>query len=306
MLFLLSCLPFFAVFAWLASLVADALGVRPLYVWIGYYALSEMLESRHLTKSHALRASRLVAYVGRVLMRCDYSAEAKQRLEQLAKSGQQVVFACEPHGIACSHMVWGFAAHGGALPDMLASRTLVVAHVVFKCIPIVRNLYAAFGVIDNRASSVQQALQDGYSIALVPSSILGKAKSLSAPAPVADDDDDALPAVTIWRRASMGCFAYARRRNIAFVPVLSPDEDYAYRRFVTASGSPLWVLALGWWLVRPYCDLEWRVGRTLAPGAKSVASFAQSVYDEFGALASGDYTLVARRANDVVFGGGDL
>lgn len=303
MLFILSCLPFFLLFAWLASRVADALGVSTVYVWIAYYVASELVESRRLTHSPALRSSRLIGYLGRVVMRCGFSHAAAQRLAEVASENEQVLFPCEPHGIGCSPMVWGFAAHGGALPESLARRTLVVGHVVFKTIPIVRNLYAIFGVIDNCASTIQAALDDGYSLALVPSSILGKAKSLSIRY-VDQPEENARLRVTIWRRSSIGCFVYAQRRRMSIVPVISPEEDYGYRLFFN-DGRWFWVLATGWWFVRPYYKLEWRVGRTLSTASSNAASIAASVYSEYAEMVKGDYDLVVRHANDVVFGGGD-
>jgi hypothetical protein len=246
-------------------------------------------------------------------MRTRFSAESVERLRTLGAGPH--VFVCEPHGPACLHLVFGFAAHGGALPPALAERTLVVAHWIYLVVPLLRNVYAAFGVVDSSAGSLHRALADGYSLALSPSGVAGLWLSLRPPARVANggggggvactgDDDCAeqrAPAVDVWRRASLGCFAYAARHAALVVPVLSPDEDHVYARCLTALGVAPLVLTLGPWLVRPRLPvLEWRVGRVchtrIGRYQRPADDVADSAYAELRELGGATHRVVVRRS----------
>lgn len=279
MLALLTCGFLFALFGWLAGALAAALGVRAVWIWLAYYALSELVERRGWTHRPDWRASRFAAWVGRTLMRTRFTDESAAALRALGAGPH--VFVCEPHGPACLHLVFGFAAHGGALPPVLAERTRVVAHWVYRGVPLLRNLYAAFGVIDSSAGSVRRALAAGDSVALSPSGIAGLWLSL-CPRPLldADEADQWRDAVHVWRRDSLGCFEYASRRGATVVPVLSPDEDATYRRYLTHWNLPPLVLTLGRWLVCQHLPvLEWRVGRTVPTRRGHVAVGANETAD---------------------------
>lgn len=292
LLLALVSLPFFIAFHVIASTIAQLLSLSPLYVWIAYYAASEFVERRRWSHSPRLRACAAVAYVGRVLIGASFSRDSVERLRALDPRRQRL-FVNEPHGVAVTHLAFGFAAHGGALPDALAERTLVVAHVVFKYIPIVRNLYAAFGVIDNSSATINRALNDGYSLALVPSGLSGKWTSLMAPSPV-DESDEHCVTVLVRRRDSIGCFVYAARRALSIVPVLSPEEDHVYRRFLREFRHPYTVLALGRWFILPYAPIEWRVGAEIAPSDRA-HTLATRTYNALSSIGEPHYKVVVLR-----------
>lgn len=290
-----ACLPFFILFQLIARAVANWFNVSVLTVWIVYFVVSELIESNMLTHSPQLRRLPIFAYLGRVVMRSDFTAESKKKLNEL--SSRQRLYMAETHGIACSHLVWGYAAHGGALPDHLADKTLVVASVVYKFVPILRNIYSALGVISNTRASIKRALRQGYSLALSPSGIVGKELSLIAPVITAASDDTAC--VQIWRRSTLGCFMYAHRYKLPIVTVLSPEEDYLYRRFNVDSGSSWKVLAIGWWFVRPYQQALWRIGDEIeSEGVCNASKLADSVYASFCRLGANDYRVKVKYAID--------
>lgn len=275
MIAILVSLAFFAAFAPLARYVAQQTGIGIGWVWLAYYAGSEWLDRSRLTHAPSWRASRLAAYLGRVVMRTRFSSLGV--LDSLGAGPH--MFVCEPHGVACLHLVFGFAAHGGALPEHVASRTLVVAHWLYKLVPILRNIYAVFGVIDNSAYAIECALDEGYSVALIPSALVGKDRSLTW----TDDSKDEDARTVVWRRSQLGWAVYAARRRASVVPVLSPREDEAYRRGMTHFAWPF-VLPLGWWFIRPVVDIEFRVGAPIAHGTHAtLAARTYATLRELGA-----------------------
>lgn len=266
--------------------LSAAFDVSYWWFFFGYYVVSEYVEFHHLTRMNSWRSSRIIQFIGRTLMRTRFTAESHQRL--LALGSQQCIFMCEPHGVACLMLVFGFAAHGDALPASIADKTLVVAHWCFRLIPFVRNLYGIFGVIDNSSSSITRALDTGHSLALVPSALVGKWYSL-----LTNQRDqtiiDGKESVFIYQRWSIGCFVYAARRTIPIVPVLSPNENFAFRLFFTEYGFAPLVLPIGWWFIRPYFDIEWYVG---APQIDTgYHTLARKYYAELKELAKPDYAV---------------
>jgi len=250
----------YLLFSWfhaLASTLAWALGVSELYIWAAYFAASYACESRLHTHRPDWRGGWLAAFVGRVLQRTAFANPG--RLETLDR--RQYIFACYPHGIAPLHLIFGFAAHGGqpGLPPELAARTLVVAHWIFKGVPLLRNLYAAFGVIGSDRASVKWALDAGYSLAIAPGGLAAKSDSL-----LERRDDDRVYVHTSRNR--LGIYEYANRYGCPIVPIFSPHEDDTYLRLFTRLRCAPLVLVLGRWLVFQRRDeLRWTVGRPVSP-----------------------------------------
>ena len=281
----------FVLFAYATAAAAAVLNVPSIVLWIAYYALSEYADARRLLHMPALRGSSAVRWLAHEFMRSRFSPAGRVQLGALA-ADQQYVFACEPHGAACLSLVFGFAAHGGGggsggLDERLASRILVVAHRVYRLVPIVRTIYSVFGVIDNSRESIEAALNDHYSLALVPSGVAGKYHSL-VETPNADDnnDNDSLPRVYVPCCGTPGIFAYAAARGIAVVPVLSPQEPEAFLNLGAASRIAAIVSPFGWWFVRPRTDVEFHVGRPIVTkGARTNAlAIARLYYAELEVL----------------------
>jgi hypothetical protein len=303
MIALLTCTALFLVFGWLASAVADALSISALWIWLVYYMLSEVIESRRLTHMPSWRSSRFISFIGRTLLRTRFDERSRTYLQSLPLD-RQYMFVCEPHGIACYHLVAGFAGHGGdGLRPEIAARTLVVAHQSFLFVPLLRNLYAVFGVIDERPATINSALDAGFSLALIPSALVGKWHSMLGSSLEQQPSDYGRHPTTVYRRESFGCFKYAHRRRMSVVPVLSPDEDYALTRYFTAYGFAPLVVTIGSLLVRPVIPLvEWRVGPRLAstdPGM-TPQKLASLTYHELQQLGAATHSVAVERCGDSI------
>lgn len=139
-------------------------------------------------------------------------------LRRLARRAgrRQYVFAFAPHGPAADGLVSAMACHGarraGRLQRML-DNTCVVAHSVYLALPLVRDIYTAFGVVPHRRSDVESALARGAHIALCPGGVAAMMRCIATPC--ADVDT-----VVVYRRRRAGFCALAARRGAHVVPVL--------------------------------------------------------------------------------------
>lgn len=174
MLGLLSCAAFFYLTHWLVCLVATPFTFHYFAVWLAYYAASECVEWYGLLHMPSWRRSRFARYIGRTLYRSRFSTDLEHTSSYSEIKTGPIMFILEPHGYASLHMVFGFAAHGGALPRDIADRTFVVAHWTCRLLPIIRNIFSAFGVIYSNRSHVERVLKRGYNIAVCASGITGK------------------------------------------------------------------------------------------------------------------------------------
>lgn len=256
-IFVLLC---FLLFYFIANNIAAFIGVPVWAIWLLYYVISDFFESRRLTHLPWLRKSAAAKWLGSVFMRSRFSPESAIALGQLTYD--QYIFVGAPHGVIVSFLVFGFALHGGSLPKNIADRTFVVAHRSFLAIPILRNLYAMCGVIDNRRTTVETALQQGLSLAAAASAVVGKWHSMMEPS-FNCASSDVNNTVREPRRPTIGIFVLAARYGITVVPLLSPNEDDVYRKYNRSMCIPPLVVTLGWWFVRPHFDIEWRVGREI-------------------------------------------
>lgn len=213
-------------YAALAALAASA-GIGALLV---YALLSESVgPSRYLRRHFAPRWMR-AAFGGLV---------RDANLRRLARNAarRQYVFAVAPHGPAADGLVAGFAGHGvarpGALQRMLDA-TRVVAHRGYRAMPLVREIYAAFGVVPHSRTAVDAALAAGAHLALCPSGFAGTMRCIAAQAHPAADD-----CVTVYRRRRVGFCALAARRGAHVVPVLVLGTARSWRCLGAALLPPL-------------------------------------------------------------------
>lgn len=303
MIALLTCAILYALFFYLARCLANALNIGSVYVWIAYFAISELVETNGWTRCPSLRSSAFVRFIGREFMRCRFTADSLATMAAFSTSAQYM-FVCEPHGIACLLLVFGFAAHGDdGLPSSIANRTLVIAHHSYRYIPILRNIYAVFGVIDERPATLKRVLAAGYSVALIPSALSGKWHSMLPRSSEANADRDiGLYPVEIIRRRGVGCFEYARRFGLTIVPVLTPDEDYIYLRYPLAGDFVPLMITAGSWLIRPLISrVEWRIGtpiHTADSRHTRAHDLAAMVYRELQRLGGVTHQVWVRTCND--------
>lgn len=190
----------------------------PVLFVLFYYTVTECAHRLHWMHRTSWRRSWFVRFV-RGIVNVHFYSWHTTILKSLER--KQVMFACEPHGPMCLHLSFGFAAHGDdVIPAALADRTLVVAHWALRWVPIIRDVYSAFGVIDSDWETLDLALRQGYSLAISPSGVAGKHRALL-------DDSDSV--VTIVRRQRVGFLYMAAKHGIDVVPILSPHESRGYR-----------------------------------------------------------------------------
>lgn len=282
---------------WLFHLVASALsgGDRALYwtIWIIYYSASHYLETNDMTHMPSWRRSRFARFVGQTVMRTKFSEASLAILANLKISGGPYVLLCLPHGLACLHLVFGVAAHGGNLNREVGDRTFVVAHWIYQIFPIIRNIYAAFGVIPSRPSSrIKKMLAKNYSVALVPGGLADKLDALVQPEYGHEGDDETGTIVRACRPENIGgIFWLGAETRARFVPIFSPHEGATYKRFgVGIVPIPL-ILTLGpFVIVQRVSPLEWHVGEPIDSfvpqvTAREVAALENKCYAALGTLA---------------------
>ena len=267
MLGLVSCLVFVYLTHWLIACLAAPFTFAYYAVWIGYFALSEYVEWHGWLHMPAWRRSRFAFFVGRTLYRSSFAFEFDDRWRQTIRPGS-CMFILEPHGFASLHMVFGFAAHGGSLPPDIGDRTFVIGHWFCRFLPIIRNIFSAFGVIYSTQRDVERVLMRGDHIAVCASGIAGKQMSLRnmkvvqdkfdkyryvIPATSGDHDflfEDGSPAANILEpkhdtlviqrsTTRLGCFAMAIRHCVNVIPVLSPYENETFTSLGSAWASRL-------------------------------------------------------------------
>lgn len=298
MIALLTMAAAFALFHVLVSYAAHALGVEYWLLVAFYYIYSEILDRYGLQHAPWLRRSRFANYIGRRLFRTKFVMQ-QEVWDEIRRTRGAKVFVCGPHGIACSHLVFGFAAYGAQWPDAVGARTYVVAHWIYLALPIVRNIYSAFGVVDSRQRTIEKVLARGDNIAICACGLIGKCHAVSGYRLVIDCAtkqykyvvptrdgrgafEDGTPAVGYERpelfpvalqRSThrLGIFKLAALHRATVFPVLSPHEDESYfvmapwmRQFVPDAlvAAVIAVTPLyGYWLVLQVREtIEWYVG----------------------------------------------
>jgi 1-acyl-sn-glycerol-3-phosphate acyltransferase len=239
--------------------------------WLAYYYGFGALHRAGLLCSHWARSG--IDWLRR-LYDVEFTLPARDRLTAMAAGNGQFMFACEPHGPQCMHMVFGFAAHGSGLPAALGRRVRVAAHFINRHIPLVRDVFSIFGAIDAERTAFESALRTGYSLAVVPSGMYGKEHALLDP----------VDGVTrIYRRQQLGFLKLAAQYNVAVVPVLS-DEVHSYRLYNQWMRSWPLALMLGRYALLPLLPVRIDVGEPLptddvdANDPEQIAALAERFY----------------------------
>jgi len=146
-----------------------------------------------------------------------------------------VIYACEPHGLACCHLAL-FANPGAELPPEQTRRIRVVSTPLTFLVPLVRLAYSLVGIVTSDLWIMSEILANGDSLALSPSGVAGKEHAVRS-------RDAADGRISILRpRRIPGFVRLAARHRCLVVPVLSPDENLTFHKL----DSPL-----VWWPLVP-------------------------------------------------------
>jgi hypothetical protein len=119
-----------------------------------------------------------------------------------------VIFSCQPHGIFALSAVLTFLS---GLADRPGQRVVVAIHGWYWWVPGLRQLMLALGCIDCRWVSMENAICNGYSVAIMPGAILEMGPPL-IPLP------DVFP---LLKRV----YAFKGHVDIPIVPVFFKGED---------------------------------------------------------------------------------
>lgn len=195
----------------------------------------------------AVREWSLNNFVARSVAHFELDARSRRTLRLLRRATRRAnapscVFAVEPHGYACLSVavLWcGYAQHSvvrQALGVRFMRRTRIVGHWLAQRVPLLRRIYAAYGVIGCTAAEFDAALADGKHLVLLPGGWAGKRDAMQRE-PLERD------AVRVLKRPlrRSGFLALAARRGALVVPVLAVDEARAFR-----AKGPAWLH----WLLR--------------------------------------------------------
>jgi hypothetical protein len=232
---------------------------------------------------------------------------------------RQIFFACAPHGPVSLHLCL-FAAQGGAdvgTATEIIERTVVMGHWLILLLPGVCQLFQLYGVVFSARSTVENALNKDANVALCVSGMPGKTFSqLKFSFNMKRVDGDKKTCVIVPRRERNGFLFLAAKRGALIVPVLSPNEDYAYDDGLTSLTSFLlflsdylkhWLFDLiagfcvcrvgGLWFVQPKCNVSVRVGQPIdaslfdASSSISMSELEKQYFDSLEHLASPDYKI---------------
>lgn len=266
--------------------------------WLLYYLFGELLH--RLDWLHSVR-TRQGPLARRAAKFCDveFSPLSVQRLQAL-DANKKYVFALEPHAQWCLHMVF-MAACGSVLPDALAPKIRVVAHWMSRTLPLIRDVLSLYGVIDNRATSINTALAANNSIAIVPSGLTGKEHAMLDPPPHPNDRPLRVP---VYRRKQIGFLYLAVKHKAAIVPVLSPDELSAFDLYWRHWRIWLFTLARGKYFIAPLRPVRIHVGEPIDTSAYNIAdaqsmtTLANLYYNQLAALAPPEYRVEIQHANE--------
>lgn len=109
-----------------------------------------------------VRSSLFVKLVNRYIVNIDFDDAAVELLKRLDTDPQLLkkskIFAVEPHGRSTTVLTMLFAANGSLklLYSITLQNTAVVAFVLIKFVPFIRELLAVYGVLDSTKSSIRR------------------------------------------------------------------------------------------------------------------------------------------------------
>lgn len=277
------------------SLFLFGVPILPYLAFDLYTRISEAAHDARYLISDYCRSGALARWV-HAFVGFSFSEHALKQLAALP-TDKKYVFCCEPHNPMVLHAALGFAAHGGTTPAALARKTLVVADTLVRYIPIVREIMSLYGVIGRSKHSLKDALDDGYSLAIIPSGLVGKARSLLDVPPASSTDQ----IVHIYRRRTkLGFIKLAVDAGASLVPVLEPNESHAYTLYNRHWQAWPFVLIVGRRLLAPTLPITVYVGEPIstvgvdASDSSALAAIADQLYERMAALAPPGVRVVYR------------
>jgi hypothetical protein len=215
--------------------------------------------------------------------------------------------------MGCFHMIFfggpGCDVEESGFTQEQIARIFVVAHPIYKCVPILRNIYAAFGVIGGK-EAVKAALERGDSIVVTPCGFKGKYLSIThGPSTMSEDfwyswkNARTQQVETVIANSAKGrdffndcvfvlkpdsnlaIYELAKRYRARLINVLSPDEDHTFMRLrVGGSIYAAHVITLGRWVLAQRLPmLEFYVGRAYMP------DYSRRTAKEIGAQVSNEF-----------------
>lgn len=251
---------------WFAQLVA----------LIPYLFLDELLHRSGYLYLPSLRTSALARFV-QCFAPVRFSDDSRARLQSLAQSRRQLMFAVAPHGPMCLSLAIGFAGHCGDIPERISARLDIVAHWSIRTIPFVSGLASLFGFISSARYAVDSAIKAERHLALAPCGMQSKIQTLiEEPAPP--------NTIVLHReRERFGFLSLAARHGMLVVPVLAPEENELYTLYGTSLGWWPLTLAIGRYVILPHKQLTLRVGAPI-DAAKFKGSIKQLEFAYYAAL----------------------
>jgi hypothetical protein len=180
-----------------------------------------------------------------------------KQVEYLKDQKDPVLYICQPHGIFALSAVLTFMS--GAM-DRPRRRVLVVIHGWYWWVPFVRDIMLALGCIDRHWTSIQNALANGYSVAIMPGAVIEMGPPL-IPLPLV------FPIVSRIHQAGLPFIVpvyFEGEKEICWVWHNEPDFMKQFRRFAYK--------LIGWHGFLPFCPRLWnwpvlkpRFGHVLNP-----------------------------------------
>lgn len=272
------------------------------FAWLLYYAVLEYAHYHNWLHNNSTRGGWLARAVW-YWFDASFTPESTEVLKEIdadmRTAGKQFIFACEPHAPQCLQLTLGFAGHAAKLPSELSRRVRVVAHTSTRFIPLVREILSLYGVVGAGRYALERLLNNGDSLALIPSGVYGKEHALL------DRTQHSSGVINVYRRRERFGFLYlAVKHRAAVVPVLSPDELTSYELlFQQFRAWPL-VLPIGRHLLAPRNSVRFIVGKPIDTSEynyKSTADMqrlADRYYFELAALAPYGQTVKIRMIED--------
>jgi hypothetical protein len=242
-----------------------------------------------------LRSSLLADAVVGWLLRTRLDDTSRQRLAKLDGKRQHVLLG-EPHGQVPLHL-YLLAAFGSHVPRHVAENTVVMAHWLISLLPFACQLCQLCGVVFSLRCTVDWALDRSYNVAACMSGLLGKHKSM-----LNETLDVVGSTVFVSTSERNGMLALAARRGALIVPIMVPRIDLAFANTRFLKGLPLSFLTVtlgGEFFLRPFCDVEVRVGAPIDPRrlgidaecAADIGRLRRLFYRELEKLAQPEYVV---------------
>lgn len=265
---------------WLLATISDSWLVR-IALALVYVVAGEYAHRVGALRWTGARSSAL-AHLVQSLAPVHFDGRSSERLVDLACSRRQVVFGIAPHGPLCLGLVVGFAGHCGQVPRVLSQRLVIVGHWLIRALPFVRELASAFDIVSCARVTVDEALDRGQHLALIPCGMRSKMRCLT------DAARDHRTIVVHRSATALGFLALAARYGTLVVPVLAPDEPRLYELWGTGLGLWPLTLVIGRYLLLPLRESTLRVGASIdtLKYAADIRGLERAYYDALEELAA--------------------